>query len=128
MPLGLPDLGEFPKHQPRCHFWLSFQQEDIHTRACRRTQSVFSSGFRPCVSWSDKVDEAFVAVHSGSSVAFEMAPVSDNLADERPARGTLLTANPTAFRREPGCGLRCTCGLPSVYLLFSDSPLFDALC
>ena len=54
MPLGLPDLGEFPKHQPRCHSWAQFQQEDIHTRACRRTQSVFSSGFRPVSAGATK--------------------------------------------------------------------------
>ena len=45
MLLGLPDLGEFPKHQPKCHSWAQFQKEDIHTRACRRTQSVFQAVF-----------------------------------------------------------------------------------
>ena len=45
MLLGLPDSGEFPKHQPKCHNGAQFQQQDIHTRACRKTQSVFQAVF-----------------------------------------------------------------------------------
>ena len=63
MPLGLPDLGEFPKHQPRCHRGAQFSARRYTYEGLPEDSVGLSSGFR--VNWSDKVDESFVAVHSG---------------------------------------------------------------
>ena len=114
MPLGLPDLGEFPKHQPRCHRGAQFSARRYTYEGLPKDSVGLSSGFPPCVNWSDKVDEAFVAVHFDSSVVFEMAPVSDNLAGERLARNSALRIRqPSVVSRAAVCR-GCTCSRPTL--------------